>query len=310
MTRLSTFAIVSLVALRLLTGWHFYNEGVKKLEPGFSSAGFLRAARGPLAPLFHSMVKGPYDAYACLSEPHELGSRSADDPGPTDGWVERIEAGWDEGLTRLGRLGVGGETADRLATLRDSHLEGVKQYLEGESSAIAEHQHEAWRLEGMKEEAGRSPAPFQSERIAEKESEVWRTMQPWVKTVEGLQGDYFEAVSAASAESGLSARRVAGALSERSLLGWIDSLVTWTVLVCGVCLFLGFATRIAAVVAAGFLVSLVMMQPPWAGVEMKEADFWSIEIAAFLVIAALGAGQWAGLDGLFGRRRADSNAAA
>lgn len=309
MTRLSTFAIVSLVALRLFTGWHFFNEGVKKLEPGFSSAGFLRAAKGPLGPLFHSMVKGPYDAYALLGEPHEQGTRP-DGEGPADPWVAKIETAWDEGQTRLGRLGVGGETADQLSALRDSHLEEIKQYLKDESDAIGELQHEAWRLEGMKKKAGRSPAPFQADRIAEKESEVWRTMQPWIKTVEGLQDDYFESASTLLSDTGLSAERVKAALSERSLLGWVDFLVTATVLICGVCLFFGFATRLAAIVAAGFLVSLVMMQPPWAGVEMKEFFFWTIEIAAFGVIAALGAGQWAGIDGLFGHLRSRSADAA
>ncbi|QDT69386.1 hypothetical protein MalM25_23230 [Planctomycetes bacterium MalM25] len=309
MTRLTTFAIVSLVALRLLTGWHFYNEGVKKLEPGFSSAGFLRAARGPLAPLFHSMVQGPYGAYDIFSEPHELGVRPADDPKPTDAWFQNIQAGWTKGLERLR---IGGEAGEQLAALRDSHLEQVKRYLKEEelTKSIDEIQHEAWRLEQMKDEAGASPAPFQRDLIAEKESEVWGLMQPWVKTFEGLEADYIEEASALANEAGLGATKAKAALAEPTTLGRVDKIVTWTVLICGVCLFLGFATRIAAVVAAGFLFSLVMMQPPWAGVEIKEFFFWAIEIAAFLVIAALGAGRWAGLDGLlFAGRNTGAGAA-
>lgn len=55
-----------LVVLRTLIGWHFLYEGYTKLLhpawsqsgaqlPAWSSAGYLRAATGPLAPLFHWM---------------------------------------------------------------------------------------------------------------------------------------------------------------------------------------------------------------------------------------------------------------
>ena len=55
-----------LVVLRTLIGWHFLYEGYTKLLhpawsqsgaplPAWSSAGYLKAATGPLAPLFHWM---------------------------------------------------------------------------------------------------------------------------------------------------------------------------------------------------------------------------------------------------------------
>jgi thiosulfate dehydrogenase [quinone] large subunit len=57
---------VALVVLRTLVGWHFLYEGyVKLLNPAWgrdghplaawSSAGYLKAATGPLADLFHSL---------------------------------------------------------------------------------------------------------------------------------------------------------------------------------------------------------------------------------------------------------------
>ena len=58
---------VALVVLRTLIGWHFAYEGyVKLLRPAWSpegaplaawtSAGYLRAAKGPLAPAFHRLA--------------------------------------------------------------------------------------------------------------------------------------------------------------------------------------------------------------------------------------------------------------
>jgi thiosulfate dehydrogenase [quinone] large subunit len=67
MTRLSRMQAVSLVLLRTLIGWHFLYEGYYKLvlpawstsgQPlgHWSAAGYLRAATGPLANVFHSLA--------------------------------------------------------------------------------------------------------------------------------------------------------------------------------------------------------------------------------------------------------------
>jgi thiosulfate dehydrogenase (quinone) large subunit len=64
---LSPFQRTALVLLRTLVGWHFLYEGYYKLMlPGWtrlgepvaewSAAGYLRAATGPFAPMFHAMA--------------------------------------------------------------------------------------------------------------------------------------------------------------------------------------------------------------------------------------------------------------
>jgi uncharacterized membrane protein YphA (DoxX/SURF4 family) len=44
------------MTLRIVVGYHFFKEGTNKLQDGFTSAGFLQSAKGPLAPYFHSML--------------------------------------------------------------------------------------------------------------------------------------------------------------------------------------------------------------------------------------------------------------
>ena len=68
---LSTPQEVSLILLRTLVGWHFLYEGYFKLfrpawgrdgvplEP-WSSAGYLNAATGPFAGIFHGMASSPW----------------------------------------------------------------------------------------------------------------------------------------------------------------------------------------------------------------------------------------------------------
>lgn len=48
---------LSLVALRLIVGFHFFTEGKNKIDQGdWSAAPFFAAAKGPLAPFFHSLL--------------------------------------------------------------------------------------------------------------------------------------------------------------------------------------------------------------------------------------------------------------
>ncbi len=52
-----TLAILALVCLRLVIGFHFYEEGITKIKSGdFSAEGFFRNANGPLAPFYAGLI--------------------------------------------------------------------------------------------------------------------------------------------------------------------------------------------------------------------------------------------------------------
>jgi thiosulfate dehydrogenase [quinone] large subunit len=58
--RLSRRAFVAITVLRVVVGWHFLYEGVAKLtSPSWSSAGYLKQARGPFANLFKWLASQP-----------------------------------------------------------------------------------------------------------------------------------------------------------------------------------------------------------------------------------------------------------
>lgn len=333
MLRLPTIAIVTLVLLRLLTGWHFFNEGVKKLDSEFTSAGFLRTAKGPFAPMFRSMVKGPYGAHVDLARPVEFGTRpleeraaidswSADygaraeaairgdkplpidiDPAvPGSQWVGNIKASWDEGIERLKSQRIGEEDLEKIKQIRDARLGDIVYYLHEIRPVIEDLQHEQWRLHKLREKVGNHPAPYQVLLIESGENEIWQNMQPWIASVRDIENRFVSEVAEIVAKDRVGPLEVESALAERSALNRIDFVVTCVVLGSGICLFLGLATPVAAIVAAGFLFSLILTQPPWVpGVEMMSFFTWSIELMALLVLAATGAGAWAGLDGVFYR---------
>lgn len=55
--RYNQLQMSSIVLLRVLVGWHYLYEGFHKFyEPGWSAVGYLKAAKGPMAGIFHWMA--------------------------------------------------------------------------------------------------------------------------------------------------------------------------------------------------------------------------------------------------------------
>lgn len=90
-----------------------------------------------------------------------------------------------------------------------------------------------------------------------------------------------------------------------STLGFLDLAVTLGILVVGLCLMLGFCTRLAALGGACFLVNVVLSQFPWPTVYPYFPDSIghfmifskdAIELIVCLLLASIPAGRWGGLD--------------
>lgn len=335
--RYPLLVVCVIVALRLATGWHFFNEGLKKLDPSFSSAGYLNNAVGPVRPLLDVFNPGPYDARSLLAKPVKLGGKPASEApeladwekrygplaakvakngpippldypeaAPYAEWLDAVRDEWQANRVRLSRVpGVTDELLAATEAIGDEKLAELNYYLYGELDAIGELQHESWRLEQMRSAATESgPAPFQRERIDAKQAEVWRAWQPWAKAAKRFEGEYIAAVQAVfdSTDGAPSASRVRSSLSEHGPLRWIDLTVTVVVLGSGVLLFLGLLTPFAAVMAAGFLLMIISTQPPWDPAADTTYFFYQlVEVIALLLLAVIGAGRWAGLDGLYDR---------
>lgn len=78
-------------------------------------------------------------------------------------------------------------------------------------------------------------------------------------------------------------------------LALIDKFVPWFDTIVGALLILGLFTRPAAIAAAGFLLSVILMQPPWVDGAVP-TYYQAVEMFALLGLAAVGAGRYAGLD--------------
>ncbi|MBP3693440.1 MAG: DoxX family protein [Thermoguttaceae bacterium] len=91
----------------------------------------------------------------------------------------------------------------------------------------------------------------------------------------------------------------------RSWTNFLDFAVTWALTLIGLCLILGFCTRLAAIGGGCFLISVLMTQPPWPTIfpavhpEVGHAlivDKNFVEMVAIFMLATLPVGRWGGLD--------------
>jgi uncharacterized membrane protein YphA (DoxX/SURF4 family) len=320
------------------------DQRTKQVRMTFSAADFLSKATGPAAQFFHSQAADGHDWQLLLAVPRQNAAPSPADAKERAAWVsayqrrraeaeknqspplsdfppfaayakwaERISDDWElirdqakslAGLTEEQKLAVENALAVRRQQLAD--------YLADESEAIADYQHQLWRLANWRT-GPEAEVPFEEKRITTKTTESNGAPRPWVAQVKLLDDGYRSDLSGILTSeqrtnaATLAAMDAAQKLPQEKWLhttNWIVTILTLTV---GVCLLLGFFTRLASLAGALFLLGVIATQPPWVADASPMIINQIIEFAALLVLAGTRAGRWLGLDfftyALFSRSR-------
>ncbi|HBO45783.1 MAG TPA: hypothetical protein DD670_18040 [Planctomycetaceae bacterium] len=85
----------------------------------------------------------------------------------------------------------------------------------------------------------------------------------------------------------------------------MDFAVTWSLTAIGFCMIIGLCNRLACLGGAGFLVAVLLTQPPWPLIYPPAPDVVGhalivdknfVEMMAMLALACLPVGRWGGLD--------------
>jgi uncharacterized membrane protein YphA (DoxX/SURF4 family) len=281
--RLSTCAIILLVALRLGIGWHFFQEGADKLRSGkFSSVGFLSSAKGPLAPFFRSLIWDA-DGLARLDKEQTLEAWAHFRQRLTDHY------GFDESQDKR----AGAVLANRSSQLEwffHTNADEIKEYLLGLE-----------RRDRNRRDAARREVASLRGQAAQLEMELTKKRGPWLANLDklwgGLEADLNGIASAEQSRRGWFslAKPARGAIDSLR----IDAVIPYFDLLIGIGLILGLFTRIASVAGAGFLASVIATQ--WPGAEGSLPVYYqTVEMLSLLVLAAVGAGRFAGLDFFLG----------
>jgi uncharacterized membrane protein YphA (DoxX/SURF4 family) len=312
-----------------------YNPKTGEVRVAFTSEGFLRQAVGPAADVIRQRLPEFYNWEELLAKPRagypstveELKKRAdwekdyarrvkeakaAGKPMPVEfppyspyfDWADRIDAGWHEALARFsGVKAVTDEQKKQGAAALEARRQELADYLASEADAIAEWEHELYRLTEWEAAAWADEVPFQVARIQEKRGETKAASAAWIAEVRDIERSYFDDLRELLSTKQTSNPDVVSAVDEAladstsRTLHRIDLIVTCAIIAIGACLMLGLFTRQAALGGITFLVMVMATQPPWIpGAELKVFHYQLVEVAALFVLFASAAGQWAGLD--------------
>jgi uncharacterized membrane protein YphA (DoxX/SURF4 family) len=278
--RLGSLAIVAIVALRLAIGWHFFQEGAVKLVTGeFKSEGFMRVAKGPFAPVFKAMIwdgdgRARLNKEATLEAWNQYRQQVAD------------HYGFDEQQA---------EAAAKKLEYREQQLETL---FAEEAVEIDKYLRGLERRDNYRQDPMRVGVTSLRGQIDKIEGDMYKAVQPWLKSIDlmwaGLERDLNSIATPEQARRGqLSLTRPARRPPLDTV--FIDQVIPTFDLVVGALLILGLFTRLSALAGAGFLAMIIATQWPGAAGAVP-AHYQMVEMAGMLVLAAVGAGQFAGLD--------------
>jgi len=278
--QIGLLAAVAIVALRLGVGLHFFWEGADKLEnPKPFSAGFLGNAKGPLAPFYKSMV---WDA---------------------DGrWrldTASMVAHWNAyGDQVIAHFGFDDKQADKVAKKLKDFEGRYKSFRGSRRDEIDEYYKQLERRDANAQRAERQElASFRTHdsRIDTDRNKLKGEVLP---EIDRMSKDLENDLNAIATEEQWRAhgRLPIGYVNHRfgdSVT--IDRFIPWFDLTIGVLLIIGLFIRPAAIAGGLFLFSVCLSQ--WPG-SVGAAPIYSqfIEMLAMFTLAAVGAGQFAGLD--------------
>ncbi|MGL6227468.1 MAG: hypothetical protein ACRC10_12685 [Thermoguttaceae bacterium] len=337
-----TVAVILIVLLRLAIGWHFLFEGLHKFNPrsNFSALGFLGQAKGPTADLYYMMLPDLDGTKRLVVTPKEevevfkyvelVPTAPGAAPKSTERSVDRLptlaayENAWKEFKTAFeAKYELSDSQQKEIDSIFGQYIAGLREYA-AEIEAPVQKYVESLERFRQEKAAGTNDAPHQRQRIWDAEMGFRRESGVWIaeldKMGDGLQSAFGRILSPELA--GSTKKIVTGPEKViipnpcvQSQMRLLDLSVTYGLTAIGLCMMLGFCNRLACLGAAAFLTNVCLSQFPWPTIYPPTPDMIGhfmivskdfVELIACLLLAALPAGRWGGLDFFlwnFGGRR-------
>jgi uncharacterized membrane protein YphA (DoxX/SURF4 family) len=292
--RSTLLAVAALAFLRIVVGMHFFLEGLSHLrDPDWSSAGFRKAAVGPLADFFRGSLPETGNWSTTLGKADGRPVAEA-----ATAWKASVVAGWRKQLDdreKIVPLDAAAKTAaEQRLTAATAELDDL---VAGFNDELVDYRLQVDRLASMERAPASSQIPFARDRVAKKRRELGGQAAGWMKDAAAigtrLVAEWDEPLPVVE-------RRRLDATAERSSLWKADRFVSWSLVTIGACLVLGVLVKFNAMGGVCFLASIIASQPFWVPGAQATYDQW-VELAALLAIASLPTGGWSGLDFFFGK---------
>lgn len=277
---LGHIAILMLVILRMTVGYHFLSEGTEKYRTGdWSAKPFFANASGPFAGHFRQMV-WDYD-----------GAMRLDQKQSQVIWViyrDKISEhfGFDE---------------EQKAAAHENYVQAVEQYeyvVNLNANEIEEFQLGQERIAKLDADPvrdGVSSLAGQRETVRRELSDLIATT---LDQIDMVWKNYETAQNQLATDEQIAQHHAYPLVRPRVALldtSVIDQIIPYFDMVLGWCLILGLFTPVASLAVGVFLFSVFLSQyPPTTG--PGSSMYQLIEALACFVLAATGAGRFAGLD--------------
>ncbi|MDZ7618356.1 MAG: DoxX family protein [Patescibacteria group bacterium] len=149
---------------------------------------------------------------------------------------------------------------------------------------------------------GNNGASHQKQRLWDEMMKLRGEVRGWLGELDGMEEGLHHAMWDVLDESQRGRGNLPVAWGITDLLNFA---VTWALTGIGLCLILGLCTRLAALGGAGFLVFVLLTQPPWPTIYPPAPDVVGhalvvdknfVEMVAMLLLASTAVGRWGGLD--------------
>lgn len=279
--QLGILLIVTLVALRVAIGMHFFREGINKTrDPKPFSAGFFGIAKGPLDDSYRNLV---WDA---------------DGFGRLD--VDATLKVWDHFRVQVAEhFGFDTNQQKRADAVYKRYVEELREHILANADDIREYRHNIARRDEYRADPAHVDAPSLRVHIDKIESDIRSKRASLLGKIDSLWKGYEHDLNGlCTAEQGMRGAIELDKPARRFLdTETIDKVIPWFDMAIGVLLIAGLLTRPAAVIGALFLLSVAASQWPTTPGASATWPQW-IEALGLLVVAAAGAGDYAGFDAL------------
>jgi uncharacterized membrane protein YphA (DoxX/SURF4 family) len=329
----SMLTVLLMVALRIAIGWHFFSEGLShKNDPKWSSEGFLRQAKGPLAPYYKERLPGfhRWDELMIIPLDEPKSAKPTDDTiaaggAPPDGEdapaakgksgpAKAVYGKWYDGVvqdwrTRANDIETFYKYTDdqkkNVDAIFNQYADNLQTVLAGYDTDITAYRHGLDRNIEIAKRPGSDNIPNIVKRLSTRAanptgepgvSDVKSTPAEWKGDAQALEAAFERDVAELATPDQRKLGTPATAQTGLSLQK-IDTIVIWTLIIGGACLVIGLFTRLSAVVLALFLLSVMATQPPWIADSVTMLfNYQLVEFLALILLATSHVGRWAGLD--------------
>lgn len=211
-------------------------------------------------------------------------------------------AQWDD-LRRdvVRKYGLSEEQEAKALEIYRDHEAGLEQYLAANLEEIAGYLGSLDRFE-TERDGGNNGAAFQKERAWKQMLKLRGEVKLWLADVEKMDDAYQWALWQNLTDQQKDQGDLPLATTRADLMSFA---IKYGLAAIGLCLLLGFCTRLSALGGAAFMFSVLLTQPPWPTIYppapavlghalLVDKNF--VEMVALLVLASTAVGRWGGLD--------------